>query len=158
LPAFLKQAGFKTHAVGKWHLGQNSLKALPTHRGFDSYSGYWCGTEDHYTHTTKEAYDFARGDATDLEANGTYADLLCTARAVEIVKDAAQARDPAVPLEEEAPFFVWLAFQNVHWPLQAPEGYVAPYRGAPRRTTSLGPSSAAWSPFWTRPWATSPAL
>ncbi|KAJ1446949.1 alkaline-phosphatase-like protein, partial [Pelagophyceae sp. CCMP2097] len=131
LPQFLKQAGFKTHAIGKWHLGQNSLEALPTHRGFDSYSGYWCGAEDHYTHTTKGAYDFARGDATDLEANGTYADLLFTARTVEIVKDAARARDPAAPLEEEAPFFVWLAFQNVHWPLQAPEGCVAPYRGAP---------------------------
>ena len=37
LPGALRRLGYGTHAVGKWHLGQNTRAALPTGRGFDSY-------------------------------------------------------------------------------------------------------------------------
>ena len=58
LPAALKPLGYNTHAVGKWHLGQNELAALPGRRGFDSYYGYWSGAENYSSHVAAAAYDF----------------------------------------------------------------------------------------------------
>lgn len=39
LPSFLKQLGYDTHIVGKWHLGYFSVDYTPTSRGFDSFYG-----------------------------------------------------------------------------------------------------------------------
>ena len=125
LPGYLKRLGYETHAVGKWHIGENELAALPTGRGFDSYYGYWGGAEDYYTHSTgyhadgEPVYDFADGTRTCFEANNTYSTYLLAARAVEIIETAGAA-----------PFFMYLAFQNVHWPLQAPQQYLDRFANA----------------------------
>ncbi|UYV75966.1 Arylsulfatase [Cordylochernes scorpioides] len=54
LPQHLKDLGYATHAVGKWHLGFFHPDYTPTKRGFDSHYGYWCGAEDYVTHVARE--------------------------------------------------------------------------------------------------------
>ena len=56
LPEFLNDLGYKSMAVGKWHLGSHSANFTPTYRGFKSHLGYWTGHEDYYDHTAQELY------------------------------------------------------------------------------------------------------
>ena len=50
LPQALKQAGYQTAIVGKWHLGHIDQKYWPSQRGFDYSYGPLIGEIDHYKH------------------------------------------------------------------------------------------------------------
>ncbi|KAJ7390443.1 hypothetical protein OS493_025143 [Desmophyllum pertusum] len=59
MPQYLKQLGYATHAVGKWHLGFFKTEYTPTKRGFDSFFGYWCGKKDYWDHSNNEKVGWA---------------------------------------------------------------------------------------------------
>ena len=71
LPAKLKQAGYSTHMVGKWHLGFFDPAYLPVSRGFDTSSGFLYGVEDHMTEIQGCAVDYWKNKAPDTR-NGMY--------------------------------------------------------------------------------------
>lgn len=56
LPEHLNSLGYKSVAVGKWHLGSHRAVYTPTKRGFVSHLGYWTGHQDYYDHTAEELY------------------------------------------------------------------------------------------------------
>ena len=56
LPQYLNDLGYKSIAIGKWHLGSHSANYTPTQRGFAQHIGYWTGHEDYYDHTAQELY------------------------------------------------------------------------------------------------------
>lgn len=45
---YFQDNGYKTHLVGKWHLGFCERKYLPTERGFDSHLGHYNGWINYY--------------------------------------------------------------------------------------------------------------
>ena len=65
LPAKLKQAGYATHMVGKWHEGLSQPGYLPINRGFDTSTGFLSGGEDHFTARVGCAVDYWKNDAPD---------------------------------------------------------------------------------------------
>ena len=120
MPKYFKEVGYRTHALGKWHLGFCNEDYLPTRRGFDTFYGFYLGEEDHFSHTRRPkigkktpGYDFRDQEKVDFTAKGTYSSILLAKRAVRVIKDHAQNHS-------NKPLFMYLPFQNVHGPLQAP--------------------------------------
>ena len=165
------QLGYRTHYVGKWHIGIYRDACLPWLRGFESYYGFLTGSERHYTKIQR----ILRGGAT---TNGTntlkklYPDFRTQDGPIDTPCIAAPL-DP--PLDPGAPppssqgveacysthvFFnralqilrrargslepklLFVALQAVHEPVEVPERYLSPSIGDPVRRGYAGMVSA----------------
>ncbi|HEY2952303.1 MAG TPA: arylsulfatase [Verrucomicrobiae bacterium] len=124
LPQALREAGYTTCMVGKWHLGSFDKAYWPTARGFDHHYGHLFGAIDYFKHTRDALPDWYR-DGVALQEEG-YTTHLLAREAVRIIQ--AQAGDK--------PLFLYVPFNAVHSPHQVPDKYKAPYAALPepRRT------------------------
>lgn len=112
MPQYFKDLGYQTFLVGKWHLGIGNTDYWPTSRGFDSHYGFLGGWVDFYTHVYAGGLDWSRGDGVSLREEGHATDLF-TAEAQRVIRE----RDP------DSPFFLYLAYNAPHSPLQnIPQG------------------------------------
>ena len=50
LPDYIKEAGYSTHMVGKWHLGQGREYDMPWNKGFDTFLGFLEAQTDNFSH------------------------------------------------------------------------------------------------------------
>ncbi|KAK3756617.1 hypothetical protein RRG08_045129 [Elysia crispata] len=108
-PQILKENGYMTHMIGKWHLGFCKWECTPTYRGFDSFYGFYSGGEDYYTHVYPNGYDYRYNLTVNTEAAGNYSTYEFAARAEQIIQDHDQAK----------PLYLYMPFQSVHMPLQS---------------------------------------
>ena len=113
----LKEAGYDTALVGKWHLGNWYQRQLPHERGFDHHYGLYGALVSYYGKVRGEYYDWHRNGQTVRE-DGYTTDLL--AREVEQLLAARDSDDP---------FFYYVAFNAVHGPDEAPAELAEKYRG-----------------------------
>lgn len=54
LPEYLRELGYTTRAIGKWHLGFYKQAYTPTRRGFDSHFGYYTGFVSYYDYILQD--------------------------------------------------------------------------------------------------------
>ena len=111
----LKQAGYATEIVGKWHLGEFKPAYLPLARGFDHHYGHYFGMLDYFIHERGGEIDWYRDGQKVKEAG--YTTHLLRDEACRVI-----ARQP-----KEKPLFLYVPFNGVHGPFQAPEAYLKPY-------------------------------
>jgi len=128
LPQCLKEAGYMTAIVGKWHLGHADKKYWPRQRGFDYQYGAMIGELDYFTHSEHGVLDWFR-DNLPVQEEG-YTTNLIGKDAVNLI----EKHDPATPL------YLYLTFNAPHTPYQAPKEYVDRYPNIadPTRRTYAG--------------------
>ena len=149
LPELLKPLGYQTHAIGKWDVGFEDPRCAPSGRGFDTFFGYYTACQaDYWYHGAAGSLEgcgkgingnYASGaniPCTDLtnssgiaggphdyepaaaSLNGTYNRVLFSAEGARLVAEHATGEHAA------SPFYLYLAFMNVH------DGCAGPY-GSP---------------------------
>ncbi len=117
LPQSLKEAGYRTAIVGKWHLGHADPAYWPRQRGFDHQYGPMLGEIDYFTHAAHGKTDWFR-DNKLVKERGYVTELLGD----DAVKLVAAHDTKAMPL------FLYLTFTAPHAPYQAPQAYLDMYR------------------------------
>ena len=116
LPQVLKDAGYDTAMVGKWHLGHADQKYWPQNRGFDHFYGNLVGEVDYFTKERGGIIDWQR-DGKFLKEDGYYTDLIGN-EAVSIIDH----HDISKPL------FLYVASLSPHAPYQAPQDAIDGYK------------------------------
>lgn len=131
----LRKAGYATGCVGKWDMGQ-ARRFLPLQRGFDFFYGHGNNGIDYYTHERYGVPSLFRGNVRTEEDKGKYVTDVFRREALYFLNEHAGQK----------PFFLYLAFNAPHGAssfgegegkngkkvtegVQAPERYVAMYRG-----------------------------
>lgn len=112
LPQMLKDAGYKTSMVGKWHLGHGDTAFWPRQRGFDYFYGALVGEIDHFKHASHGVKDWYRNN-TPLNEEG-FDNNLFGIKAAKVIAEH----------DTSAPLFLYLAFTAPHSPYQAPQEYL----------------------------------
>lgn len=114
--------------VGKWHLGYRDRTA-PLDRGFQSFYGFLSGANS-YTPGAARLDNILRGKKPVKETE--YLTDALARESVEFIK-----RD------DERPFFLYLAYNAVHAPMEAPAKYTSPFTSLTRnRKTFAGMRTA----------------
>jgi len=105
----LKNAGYATSLIGKWHLGSYDMAYHPMNRGFDETVCFRNGMHDYYAWRLEYNERLVRSD-------GTYLTDLFTNEAIDFIKR-----------NKKKPFFLHLTYNAPHTPLQVPDEDSAPF-------------------------------
>ncbi len=113
LPSMLESAGYDSAIVGKWHLGLEAPNR-PTDRGFDFFHGYLGDMMDDYYKHRRHGINYMRAGTTEIDPQGHATDLF-TDWACDYLRGRTR---------KKAPFFLYLAYNAPHTPIQPPEDWV----------------------------------
>lgn len=128
LPRVLRDAGYNTMAVGKWHLvpgGERSLAGpfdrWPLGFGFERYYGFLQGDTNHWSPHLVRDNDYVEPPRTAAEGYHLTEDL--ADNAIRYVHQQHQAAP-------DRPFFLYFALGAMHAPHHVAPEWIEPYRGA----------------------------
>lgn len=126
---YLQGAGYRTAAIGKWHVG-DQVRNHPNNRGFEYFYGFIDGLHDYFDPIIGGSWSgWHNGLAFTLENSEPvvemdYATYEYTARAVNFIDK-----------HSSEPFFIYLPYNAIHSPLQAPADLVAKFARNPEKPT-----------------------
>ena len=119
LAQVLKGAGYHTLMTGKWHLGYHQQSDWPLQRGFDKFFGGISGAFNYFKPTgSRGLFD---GNTPFEPGDGFY----CT----DDFTDVACRYIEEVNAKDENPFFLYLAYNAPHWPLNTKVPEFEKYKG-----------------------------
>lgn len=109
----LKEQGYATCAIGKWHLGDNE-ELWPQNQGFDYFYGFSGGGHDYWGRNSANGINFIQENGRKIEpTDQTYITDDFSDKAVDFIND-----------NSDNPFFIYLAYNAPHAGLSAPKRYL----------------------------------
>ena len=127
LPKLFKQAAYRTAMVGKWHLGLEPPNT-PDERGFDHFHGFLGDMMDDYSHHRRHNINYMRLDRETIDPEGHATDLFS-----QWSCDYMESQDG------ERPFFLYLAYNAPHTPIQPPDDWL---KKVQQREPNISPKRA----------------
>ena len=112
LPSMLKQAGYETAIIGKWHLGLKSPNK-PNERGFDFFHGYLGDMMDDYYNHRRHGINYMRLNDDEIDPQEHATDLF-TKWSVDYISKRKNS-------DKKEPFFLYLCYNAPHTPIQPPK-------------------------------------
>jgi arylsulfatase len=121
LPRVMRDAGYHTYTVGKWHLG-TTREHSPWAAGFERSFNLMQGAGNHYDEVGYvEGGSLYMSDGKPVDyPDGRYSTDLYTETLLEFIDSN---------LSDGKPFFAFAAYTSPHWPLQVPDEDLDLYRG-----------------------------
>ena len=120
----LKDGGYHTYMVGKWHLGKSET-TIPYARGFEKSfalmeSGADNWVEQPYLPLNKEVHYFEDDKQVSLPTESYFSSNYYTDKIIDYIN---------FNKDDSKPFFAYVAYQAVHYPHQAPKEFIDKYNG-----------------------------
>lgn len=121
LAEVLKSGGYSTIMSGKWHVGDDKNQ-WPNQRGFDKFFGFIGGASNYYEIGKEDnpTAPLIKNNQPYYLQPGKYLTDEITNNALEFLDEQNK---------EKKPFFLYLAFNAPHWPLQALPADIDKYKG-----------------------------
>lgn len=116
-----KDNGYRTIAIGKWHLG-GTPSDHPNERGFDEFFGFLGGGRSYFPMENPKPQHLLQRNGERVVFEGYLTDVLGD-RSVSFVEE-----------NKNQPFFMYLAYNAVHTPMEAKDSDLERYQGHPRQT------------------------
>ena len=114
----LKKVGYHTAIIGKWHLGLETPNT-PNERGFDFFHGFLGDMMDSYVDHLRHGNNYMRRNAETIQPKGHATDLFSD-WAADHLRDRA--------MHPDQPFFLYLAYNAPHFPIEPPAEWLAQVR------------------------------
>ncbi|PHR87940.1 MAG: hypothetical protein COA80_18420 [Leeuwenhoekiella sp.] len=112
--------GYNTYALGKWHLGEEESDH-PNQRGFDEFYGFLSGSRSYFPLKDPGEKNMLQYNGERMVFEGYLTDVLGD-QSVRFVEES-----------KETPFFMYLAYNAVHTPMEAKPEDLEKYRNHPRQ-------------------------
>ncbi len=111
---------YKTIAIGKWHLG-GTVSDHPNNRGFDEFFGFIAGSRSYFPMENASPEHMLQRNGERVEFDGYLTDVLGD-RSVSFIEE-----------NKDQPFFMYLAYNAVHTPMEAKATDLEKYKDHPRQ-------------------------
>lgn len=123
----LQSAGYSTLMSGKWHVGKDSIQHWPNQRGFDQFYGILPGAANYFGPGPLYLFGLEfpvvmlkNNERIKPEPGSYYLTDVIASNAIEFLEEQDKTGKP---------FFLYVAFNAPHWPLQARPEDIAKYKG-----------------------------
>lgn len=115
-----KQNGYKTIALGKWHLGY-SESDHPNQRGFEEFYGFEVGSRSYFPMKNPLKKQMLQHNGERVVFEGYMTDVLGD-QSIKYIEE-----------NKEKPFFMYLSYNAVHTPMEAKKEHLEKYKNHPRQ-------------------------